>query len=101
MILAIQQAYYLDAKNPSDDDVLLKLAGDTGLNTDTFLRDYKSSRCRNALEKELLLARKLHVSSFPALVLSRATADTALHIDYNNSDNIIKQIFKKLNLLQV
>ena len=98
MILVIQQAYYLDAKNPSDDDVLLKLAGDTGLNTDTFLRDYKSSRCRNALEKELLLARKLHVSSFPALVLSQATADTALHIDYNNSDNIIIQIFKKLNL---
>ena len=58
LILAIQQAYYLDAKNPSDDDVLLKLAGDTGLNTDTFLRDYKSSRCRNALAKELLLARK-------------------------------------------
>jgi putative protein-disulfide isomerase len=101
IILAIQQAYYLDAKNPSDDDVLLKLAGDTGLNTDTFVRDYKSSRCRNALEKELLLARKLHVSSFPALVLSQATADTALHIDYNNSDNIIKQIFKKLNLLPV
>jgi len=93
LILAIQQAYYLDAKNPSDDDVLLKLADDIGLNADTFVRDYKSSRCRNALEKELLLARKLHVSSFPALVLSQVTADTALHVDYNNSDNIIKQIF--------
>ena len=101
LILAIQQAYYLDAKNPSDDDVLLKLADDIGLNTDTFVRDYKSSTCRNALEKELLLARKLHVSSFPALVLSQVTADAVLHIDYNNSDNIIKQIFKKLNLPRI
>ncbi len=92
MILAIQQAYYLDAKNPSDDDVLIQLADDIGLNTDTFVSDFKSSTCRNELEREMLLTRNLHVSSFPSLVLSQAGKDTTIHIDYNNSDEIIKQI---------
>ena len=97
MILAIQQAYYLYARNPSDKDILIELADDIGLNTDTFVRDFKSKTCNKELERELLLSRKLYVSSFPALVLSQESADTTIHIDYNNSDNIIQQIFKKFN----
>ncbi len=97
MILAIQQAYYLDARNPSDEDILIQLADDIGLNTDSFVRDFKSKTCTKELERELLLARRLYVSSFPALVLSQGSANSAIHIDYNSSDNIINQIFKKLN----
>ena len=92
MILAIQQAYYLAARNPSNEDVLIQLAADIGLNTDTFVRDFKSKTCHDVLHKEMLLARKLYVSSFPALVLSKASVDTAILIDYNNSDNILKEI---------
>jgi len=92
MILAIQQAYYLDAKNPSDDDVLIQLAENIGLDTDAFVSDFYSYACRNELEKELLLTRNLYVSGFPALVLSRADIDTTIHIDYNSSDNIIREI---------
>ena len=94
MILAIQQAYYLDARNPSDEDILIQLADDIGLNTNSFVRDFKSKTCTKALERELLLARRLYVSSFPALVLSQGSAVSTIHIDYNNSDNIIKQIFQ-------
>ena len=94
MILAIQQAYYLDARNPSDEDILIQLADDIGLNTNSFVRDFKSKTCTKALERELLLARRLYVSSFPALVLSQGSADSAIQIDYNSSDNIIKQIFQ-------
>ena len=36
MLLAIQQAYYLHAKNPSDKDVLTQLASDIGLNVEVF-----------------------------------------------------------------
>ena len=93
MILAIQQAYYLDAKNPSNEDVLIQLAANIGLNADTFIRDFKSKTCHDRLERELLLTRKLYVSSFPALVLSNGTVDTVIHIDYSNSDHILKQIF--------
>ena len=95
MILAIQQAYYLDARNPSNEDVLIQLAADIGLNADMFVRDFKSKACHDALERELLLTRELYVSSFPALVLSQGTVDTAIHIDYSNSDNILKEIVGK------
>jgi putative protein-disulfide isomerase len=92
MILAIQQAYYLNARNPSDEDVLMQLAADIGLDTDIFVRDCKSKACHDALENELLLTRELFVSSFPSLVLSIGNTDTAIHIDYTSSDNILKEI---------
>ena len=97
MILAIQQAYYLQARNPSDEKTLLQLAVEVGLNAENFISDLHSEKCQSELENELLLTRKLYVSSFPALVLSQGTVDTAIPIDYNNIDNIIKQIFQTLN----
>ena len=39
MIFAIQQAYYLNAKNPSDIDVLTECAVSIGLDADTFLQN--------------------------------------------------------------
>lgn len=97
MILAIQQAYYLQARNPSDEDVLIQLAVEIGLSANYFINDLRSGKCQSELESELLLTRKLYVSSFPALVLSQGIVDTAIPIDYNNSDNIIKQLFQTLN----
>ncbi len=99
MILAIQQAYYLQARNPSNEKVLIQLAVEVGLNAKKFITDLSSDKCQSELESELLLCRKLYVSSFPSLILSQGTTDTAIHLDYNNSDNIISQIFKKLNAL--
>lgn len=77
MILAIQQAYYLQARNPSDEKVLIQLAMDIGLNTKKFINDLRSDKCQSQLESELQLCRELYVSSFPALVLSQGSADTA------------------------
>lgn len=102
MILAIQQAYYLQARNPSDIDVLIKLAGESGLDTGTFCRDIQSNACGAYLQTEIQLARDLCASSFPALVLSLNTTDIAhasessIHIDYTCSDDIIRQVAAKL-----
>ena len=96
MLLLIQQAYYLQAKNPSDLDVLVGLAEQLGLDTRQFVCDFRSKACSNQLEDEIQLARKLNVSSFPALILSQDSVDTTIHIDYNSSDNIIKQVLQKL-----
>ena len=93
MILAIQQAYYLQARNPSDEEVLIQLAVEIGLNAKYFINDLRSGKCQSELESELLLTRKLYVSSFPALVLSQGIAVSTIPVDYNNSDNIIKQLF--------
>ena len=64
-----------------------------------FINDLRSGKCQSELESELLLTRKLYVSSFPALVLSQGIAVSTIPVDYNNSDNIIKQILQKLNTL--
>lgn len=66
---AIQQAYYVDAKNPSDNDVLCALADDIGLNSDDFSRQLQSSRIQAELEDELKLARAIGGNSFPSWVL--------------------------------
>ncbi len=98
MILAIQQAYYLAAKNPSDDNVLLELARNMGLDVEKFSRDLNGQICRNNFEKDLMLTKKLHVSAYPSLVLSHADQETTIDIDYTNSEHILNQISHKLKV---
>ena len=92
MLLLIQQAYYLQAKNPSDLDVLLSLAEQLGLNTQQFTDDIESEVCQNALLKEIEFCRDINISSFPSLVLKQGKSYTSLDIDYNNSKKILNQI---------
>lgn len=97
MLLAIQQAYYLEAKNPSDDKVLIQLAKETGLNVETFIADFKSDACRDALDNEIQFARKLYASSFPSLIIVKGESASNIQIDYNSSVKIFQRIIQKLN----
>jgi len=92
MLLAIQQAYYLQAKNPSDEKVLIKLAENIGLDSEIFSADLNSDYCNREFENDLLLTRKLGVSSFPGLVLSQGNALMKIPIDYTSSENILRSI---------
>jgi putative protein-disulfide isomerase len=92
MLLLIQQAYYLLAKNPSDLDVLVTLAGQLGLNTQQFADDIQSQDCQNTLMQEIEYCRKINIYSFPSLVLKQEKSYTSLDIDYNSSANILSQI---------
>ena len=92
MLLAIQRAYYLEARNPSDDNVLIQLAADSGLDVERFIRDFYSDDCRNRFKQDRLLTQQLQVSGFPSLVLCQENTCITLDIDYNNSINIINDI---------
>jgi len=92
MLLAIQQAYYLHAKNPSDDSVLIQLALENGLDEKRFETDLDSDKCNDLLKEELQLTARLNVSSFPNLVLSYNSINTEIQIDYNNSETIISNV---------
>jgi putative protein-disulfide isomerase len=101
MIEKIQQAYYRQAKNPSDDSVLIELAKDMELDSEIFSKDLNSKGCQQLFEKDLLLSRRLGVSSFPSLILCRHNIKsdalnrdtvTAIPIDYKNSKNILRNI---------
>lgn len=74
MILAIQQAYYLQAKNPSDTDTLIYCAQQIGVDRNEFERWLVSAEIDNTLQAHLSLYRQLSAhsgaSGFPSLVLA-------------------------------
>ena len=92
MLLAIQQAYYLNAKNPSDEIVLVNLAEQIGLDVKQFAVDIRSEFCQNTLLQELKQCRDIGVSSFPSLVLIKGKSHVVLDLDYSNSKTILDQI---------
>ena len=96
MLLAIQQAYYLHAKNPSDSSVLIQLAIDCGLDDVRFTTDLFSQRCEQLLQQDLQLVKKLCVSSFPGLVLTCNDSNALISIDYTNGESIISSILATL-----
>jgi len=96
MLLAIQQAYYLNAKNPSDNNILVKIADGIGLDIDVFSEDLTGDKCNKIFEKELLLTKKLAVNSFPGLVLLNKSVLVNIHIDYTSQSYILKQIYKNI-----
>ena len=92
MLLAIQQAYYLNAQNPSDEAVLINLAEQIGLDAKQFAVDIRSENCQKKLLQELKQCRNIGVSSFPSLVLKKGESSVLLDIDYSNSQTILDQV---------
>lgn len=96
MINAIQQAYYVEAKNPSDIDVLIELAENVGLKRETFISDIKSEACQRQLSDEIRSSRKLGINSFPSLVLRQHDVLTRIPVDYTDSDQLLRTIMSSL-----
>ena len=92
MVKLIQQAYYLDAKNPSEDDVLISLAKTLDLDIKQFTQDLNSESTQQLLSDDIALMQSLGVSSFPSLVLQTTNGIKSITIDYNNPKLILNQI---------
>jgi putative protein-disulfide isomerase len=82
MILAIQQAYYLQARNPSDNRVLTALAGQIGLDETAFADLLDAAQTRQALAEEMAQARAMGVSGFPELRLQYDGRTVPVPLDY-------------------
>ena len=92
MILGIQQAYYLNAKNPSNIDVLTEIAKHIGLNQEQFQQDINSQALEKEFKQQLKLARQLSVQGVPSLVLSIDDDLHSIALDYNNSHTMQQSI---------
>ena len=92
MINAIQQAYYLNAQNPSNEDVLIKIANDLGLDTERFKKDLRSTKVNETLLNEINLAQSISNKGFPSLVLNTDDKLKKINIDYLDANYIINQI---------
>jgi len=92
MILEIQKAYYLKARNPSDIDMLQILAEQLGLNAETFRNDIASSDTEAELQRQISFARASGVSGFPSLAVETNGQLVPINVDYKNYEVSLKQI---------
>lgn len=92
MIRQIQWAYYKNAENPSLDITLIHCAQKIGLEIELFKKNYCSQDLDRELRREIQFSRLLGVSSYPSLCLEINKQVVPIKIDYNNAENMLKQI---------
>ncbi|SEK37962.1 putative protein-disulfide isomerase [Colwellia chukchiensis] len=92
MLAAIQEAYYLQAKNPSNIDTLHALALRLGLNGDDFMRQMTCPQLDQKLQREIAKVSAMPISGFPSLVLSKNHVYSPITLDYHNWRTSYQQI---------
>jgi len=97
MLFAIQQAYYLQAKNPSLQETLIKLAGDIGLNVDEFASKLNANDINRKFEEEITSSRQLPIQGFPSLVLEIDGQFKPIQLDYLDWEKTYTEIIKHMN----
>ena len=97
MYFAIQQAYYLNAKNPSDEDTLMTLAEDIGLPSDEFAALLSSSQIQDELLAEIEMVHQWPITGFPSLILIHEGHVIAIEVNYKqwqDTYDTIKQLLE-------
>lgn len=89
MIHAIQDAYYRQARNPSDTETLCDLAQQIGLDADAFATNLHSETTRKALLEEVRFARSIGGNSFPSLFLQQDAEIRQVPYHYTNASAIL------------
>ena len=92
MTAAIQQGYYLHAKNPSDDATLIEFAAELGLDTREFSHDLNAAAVQQQLEREIALARRLGVQGFPSLLLLNGDATRGVRVNYTDAGAMLEEM---------
>ena len=95
MFRAIQRAYYLEAKNPSDDLVLAQIAEEVGMDRAAFLVELNSPATQAALEADFEIRRSIGAQSFPSLGLQRDAALELVHSGWCDPKTALRRIVTK------
>ena len=92
MTARIQQAYYLEAKNPSDNSTLIELATAIGLDTDKFSECLVAESTQQLLMTEIQSARSFGIDSFPSMAVHRNGELWHIGLNYTDPDAMLEQI---------
>ena len=92
MTARIQRAYYLEARNPSDNETLVELAADIGLDVERFRADLLSEATQRSLLAEIQSSRAMGIGSFPSLAVENAGRLTHIGLNYTDADAMLRQI---------
>lgn len=85
MIEAIQTTYYINAKNPSDDETLIAIADTLGLDAAQFSTDLNSEETQQQLIKEIRFGQSIGARGFPSMILEVDGAYQTVPLNYNDS----------------
>lgn len=100
MISQIQQAYYLQAKNPSDLDTLTECAQKLGIKPESFAKAMAQVKDEKLAEQEINQARQLGLNSFPSLALLSANRIVPIPLDYQDAQKMAASIKQAIALLE-
>jgi len=89
MIYGIQKAYYLDAKNPSDKETLLSVAGKIELDTERFAIDLESVEVESEFQRQLQLTHQFGVQGFPCVVVQQDQQASYLAQGYCDKETLL------------
>jgi len=89
---AIQRAYYLQARNPSDRDTLIEVAREIGANTSAFAQALDSSETNTELQREIEKVRMMDSWRFPSLVLDLEGSVRQVPVDYMSAEAMLNTI---------
>ncbi|MDP2031387.1 MAG: DsbA family protein [Thiobacillus sp.] len=92
MISAIQHAYYLDAKNPSDDATLVELAKTLGLDAERFALALNDPTTQHELVRQIAQGKALGAQGFPSLIYSNHSGNHFIRHDYLDPGVTLDQI---------
>jgi len=94
MIEGIQEAYYLHAQNPSNDDTLISLAVKLGLDKTRFSEDLNAQSTQNELLEEIQFSRSIGAQGFPSMVLEKNGQAQLVPLNYNEAQATLDFIEK-------
>ena len=92
MTFAIQRAYYLEARNPSDRETLIELALEIGADADAFAECLDVPETQAQLDQEIRLIRQMDAWQFPSLVLDLEGRRWRIPIDYLNPRAMLEAV---------
>ncbi len=92
MTARIQRAYYLEARNPSDNDTLVELATEIGLDTESFADALLATSTQQQLIEEIRRSRTMGIDSFPSLAVQKAGQLSHIALNYTDADAMLEQI---------
>lgn len=94
MTLAIQEAYYLEARNPSDYETLINLAEEIGADKNKFSKDVRSTETDKILEEEIKQSKSLDLKSLPSLLFIDGERKIRIEPDYLDAQVMLDQIVR-------
>ena len=91
MAEAIQQAYYREARNPSDLSVLTELAEEIGLNSKRFTKQMHGERTAQILFEDLSFCQDKGIQGYPFLGLETPKGLSTVCAGYCDLDELLRR----------